>query len=186
MSVISSPSRQENLVVKLYSTLPVPGAVRDGRQESMSEGTVNKESFRKWVKALRSGGYQQIKGDLGSGTKRCALGVAVDVFEEEVGRSYAGGDIGKWFGTPQYHQVAIKDRVVTFASGVVINPSYMPVMALNDSLGWSFEKIADAIEFTYLADEGPEDDEPTGSGDDSNKIVIPDDASELTGELVPA
>lgn len=45
-----------------------------------TKNAINKrENIRKWVKALRSGKYQQIRGRLYDGTGYCCLGVACDV-----------------------------------------------------------------------------------------------------------
>ena len=43
------------------------------------------ENAKKWVKALRSGEFEQGTGYLRKGDKFCCLGVACAVYQDEVG-----------------------------------------------------------------------------------------------------
>lgn len=99
---------------------------------------MNKELKDKWVKALRSGDYDQGKGALcqvsHTGAEYCCLGVLYEV-EHGPDKWEDNGD-----GFLHTH----------FGSRVVYSqdPS-MPaccLVTLNDSNGWTFEKIADWIE----------------------------------------
>lgn len=60
---------------------------------------VNKENIKKWVKALRSGEYNQNKGKLQNEDGFCCLGVACDLFipkvKQDIDRGYIYGDFPK-------------------------------------------------------------------------------------------
>lgn len=116
---------------------------------------VNKERVKLWVVALRSKRFKQGTGRLGriycGETTNCCLGVACEVAKEnglEIRRIERhgrhieyGGAVGqlpakvvKWFGLP--------DK----------NPNLGPetCVAVNDSLKYSFRRIATLIERRYL------------------------------------
>lgn len=128
----------------------------------------NRENIRKWVDALRSGDYRQGRGALRSGyepeTSYCCLGVACDV-----------SDVGGWSGnvyrtTDEYGHSSSASSVLPYevADWLDIgtrdrsNPDLVDIagdlidaIAANDSLGWTFDDIADALERTYLRDNEP-------------------------------
>ena len=94
---------------------------------------------QKWVKALRSGKYKQGKGYLHHADKYCCLGVAQDLYNKEHPKnklkfrsSYGGSYLGildlkvkVWLG--------IDEQIVG------------RLIAMNDSLSYSFHKIAKEI-----------------------------------------
>lgn len=62
----------------------------------------NKERVRAWVAALRSGVYEQTRGELRDKNGFCCLGVACDIYNRETGK-------GSWCQRP--------DGVVDFIDG---------------------------------------------------------------------
>jgi hypothetical protein len=136
--------------------------------------SVNKERVQLWVDALRSGKYNQGDGALrivfesGVDEKFCCLGVACDIsgvgewefnsgteIDEAIyyspddkfsngnrDSSILTGRVAEWFGFNS------KDPNLIDEDG-----DYEKATALNDSHGYTFEEIADAIERTFLNDE---------------------------------
>lgn len=107
----------------------------------------NKANLRRWVKALRSGQYEQGKSYMRTENKYCCLGVAMDlaiangvVCTPDWGKTAnVPPAVNKWFGLDDYDL----NREVELPSGAVNSPAN-----LNDG-GTSFNEIADAIERTY-------------------------------------
>lgn len=133
--------------------------------------TVNRERVQLWVDALRSGEFRQGRDHLrnADGTM-CCLGVACVVairggceVAEEVrdpspsrfaatadpdndgSTSYAPDVVRRWFG----FDLAEPRGLVLYDEG----NNYVTAVSANDSHGWSFERIADAVEARYLAPE---------------------------------
>lgn len=99
--------------------------------------TPNKARLRQWVKALRSGKYKQDTGRLGDAkTGYCCLGVAC--IAAEVGFNPDAG------GLP----LAAR-RKYGFDSGDPLIAKHRTAAEANDSFGWSFKRIAAAIEKYY-------------------------------------
>lgn len=113
------------------------------------------EHFRRWLAALRSGDYRQTKGCLFDDQGYCCLGVACDVFHQDTGQgeweltdafilrgesqeTYPPAEVMEYFGIATY------SPTVLFSSS-----AKKEVAALNDE-GYSFEKIANLLEATYL------------------------------------
>jgi hypothetical protein len=99
------------------------------------------EFAKEWVKALRSGKYKQAKNVLYEADRNafCCLGVACDI---------SGLPPEKWHGNeytvlPQEVQEKLN---LSSNYGRFIGASYMSLVNCNDSLGYSFERIADIIE----------------------------------------
>lgn len=124
----------------------------------------NKERVRLLVDELRSGRHQQGSGYLQTDDGRfCCLGVACEVamangcpveFDRETG--YYGATSGRhasnvflpkvvkdWFGFDD------ASPVVATNYGVYAN---VTAVCANDELQWSFDRIADGFEKTYLDD----------------------------------
>lgn len=133
----------------------------------------NEKNMRKWIDALRSGRYQQggyalkrTSYDMpGSRVAYCADGVAVaeaikDGIAAEYSHIHMPPIVLQWLG--------ISSRL--FAAEGICVPVTAPY--LNDHLHWSFSRIADALEAYYLTPE--------------EAIDVPDDARELTDQLVAA
>jgi hypothetical protein len=98
----------------------------------MTQGKMNPELKAKWVAALRSGKYEQERGDIGRGNKLCCLGVLSVVSGE---RRISNGVPGVLFWVDY------------------IKTDHMTLVALNDgdpdngnAGAKSFAQIADYIE----------------------------------------
>lgn len=119
----------------------------------------NKENIRKWVDALRSGEFKQTTGRLRNDAgEYCCLGVACEVaikdgidlvpFDDGYLRpellGYTGGTM----------PVAVREWLGLSGDPIIGTGEFgLPLSAIstNDSHGWSFDQIADAIEREYLA-----------------------------------
>lgn len=111
---------------------------------------MNPDIQAKWVAALRSGKYNQCRGQLRKGDCFCAIGVLCDVIEPDGWkRGYNG-----WEHDGQRTRLSIEfSRRLGFEPQFGFN-GYHPQLAgigtfickLNDDLGYSFAEIADLIE----------------------------------------
>ena len=115
--------------------------------------------MKKWTKALRSGEYEQGKGQLVDDKDRfCCLGVLCNLAVDE--------DIGEWKDKGQYYVFLDKqknaredDLSVLVQKWAGINSSqvyfgdkenpYSTLIYLNDDGNKTFEEIADIIELNY-------------------------------------
>ncbi len=111
---------------------------------------LNIRNMRKWVKALRSGEYQQTTGALKNSVGFCCLGVACDI--SKVGRwdsynCYTTDSDGDWGTLPVEvcSWLGIKSKNPSLRSG----HGRKAASILNDDDGASFAQIADAIERTW-------------------------------------
>lgn len=102
---------------------------------------------RKWVSALRSGEYKQTKGKIRNGNQYgmtyCCLGVLSDLAVK------AGVCTQKEAFCGNEHVLAVK--VMNWAGLELPNPEiphidHARISYLNDTLGYSFDKIADEIQ----------------------------------------
>jgi hypothetical protein len=100
------------------------------------------EFAKEWVKALRSGKYEQTKYVLFEADRNafCCLGVACDI---------SGLPPEEWHGSdytvlPQ--EVKEKLNLSSKCGRFVDGANYTSLVMCNDSLGYSFEHIADIIE----------------------------------------
>lgn len=117
---------------------------------------MNKEAIKKWTDALRSGKYKQGIGAL----KRvedgeichCCLGVACEVFKDELNLKEIEGDLfsfdGERFGLPR-----IVSNHLEFNYLVGTPNSTFSIVTLNDSGIFTFEEIADIIDNNCIAPE---------------------------------
>lgn len=117
------------------------------------------ERIRLWIEALRSGEYKQERGSLRYTDHYCCLGVACDVFLKKVG-------VGEWImngygslfklmghSTGVSWPDAVRDWFgLCLADESVLVDGKNPMYA-NDSLEWTFEQIADALERRYFPKE---------------------------------
>jgi hypothetical protein len=101
------------------------------------------EFAKEWVKALRSGKYEQTKNVLYNADRNafCCLGVACDI---------SGLPPEKWHGSdytvlPQEvrEKLNLSSNYGRFRFD---GANYMSLVKCNDSLGYSFDQIADIIE----------------------------------------
>jgi hypothetical protein len=113
---------------------------------------MNPEIRAKWVAALRSGKYKQGRKALRDGDTFCCLGVLCDlavragVAGATAPDSDAGGELGGWWsydGRVDY----LPESVMDWAGLATPNPNSGDefLAEYNDS-GWSFARIADAID----------------------------------------
>lgn len=128
----------------------------------------NKENIRLWVDALRSGEYEQTShklakrdylgdGKFGDKIKYCCLGVVCEVAIKngvEVDRKEVGGHIQfDNHGAMLPRSVAVWLGFEAIEHGdPVISVDGIRATTANDTHGWTFERIAEALEERYLAD----------------------------------
>ena len=101
---------------------------------------MKKEIKTKWLKALRSGEYEQCKKNLRNGDKFCCLGVLTDLYLKETG--------GNWTEYLKGHSdLVLSNDVTNWAKLDSLNPKVDngQLAALNDN-GEDFKNIADSIE----------------------------------------
>lgn len=123
----------------------------------------HKVNIAKWIKALRSKKYTQTKSHLKDSKGYCCLGVACDIsglgtwtktehgymsFKPE--NEFAASSslpvvVSEWLGLNESNP-ALADRKGDY-SGFV---DHIDAIEANDELGWSFKKIANALEKKYL------------------------------------
>ncbi len=105
------------------------------------------KNAKKWVKALRSGEYKQIKGTLQNKNGYCCLGVACDLYEKETGRKLSRNKKG-------FFTLRVLDNTfypvrkwlnLKTPEGLYGNNQEQCLTIQNDH-GYSFEKIANIIE----------------------------------------
>jgi hypothetical protein len=128
------------------------------------------EVKKKWLKALRSGKYEQAQGRLHEDSKFCCLGVLCDLHAKETGRKWKlleedthGGDeeysymdegdllpkmVMRWAGLRKHATTSgndVKIKHVADAEPVEDTDNITSLAELNDD-GCTFEEIADFIE----------------------------------------
>lgn len=111
---------------------------------------MKKDIAEKWVAALRSGKYKQVRENMrryrhGEGYSYCCLGVLTDIVctkEERADEAMFMDEYGDGYLNP-----TISDRcsVNTSASGI----AKKILVKMNDEDGKSFEEIADCIEANW-------------------------------------
>lgn len=129
---------------------------------------VNKSAIQEWVDALRSGNFKQTQGTLSKEGAYCCLGVACEIFADRVGlirrpgmdlRDQAivvGYSYPTSVGATRTGFDELPPPVVDFLGIESSNPwmdnDGLPesLTIMNDEWGWDFQRIADAIEATYL------------------------------------
>jgi len=114
--------------------------------------TVNKEAIKKWIEALRSGQYKQGIYSLRNHNDDeddtfCCLGVACDLFAEEVGGEWqrAGDDYKFQIVDNQHYGVSFMPSPMVEYLGLSDGFLNDKLSAMNDG-EYSFEQIADEIE----------------------------------------
>lgn len=114
---------------------------------------MNKDIATKWVEKLRSGTIEQLRGNLGSGSARCCLGVLCDIavkdgiIEKEAHYGYNAVCFG---GSSEVLPTSVMDwagMVLGNAVGLLEleDGTRMTLADLNDA-GLTFAQIADVIE----------------------------------------
>lgn len=123
--------------------------------------SAQRDRVRRWVAALRSGEFKQGREVLRRGDEFCCLGVACELYRREVGgawEDYPRPPQGQWFkiGSSTYVDAFLPRKVRDWLGLPSVDPiacGRTPLALMNDE-GQSFGTIADAIEATYLADDG--------------------------------
>jgi len=120
---------------------------------------INREQFKKWLRALRSGKYSQTTGTLQDSIGYCCLGVACEIlipkkklmykeeFDEELGEDvvtkYMNGDMPV---DQEYAPTWLKDIDEDFKER---REDRSNLTELNDTKKLSFKDIADELELAY-------------------------------------
>lgn len=109
-----------------------------------------KENVEKWVKALRSGDYKQGQFNLNKDGKFCCLGVACELFKDELKLEVTVIRVGRAnYGATKYNGVAsdLPEEVMNYLGLKSPYGNFRggSLAALND-VGTSFNEIADLIE----------------------------------------
>lgn len=129
----------------------------------------NVEVMQKWVAALRSGEYKQTDSVLSQKGRYCCLGVLCELAVKDGvippattsdGLAHYGElsayvlpphEVREWAGVEGNWTVAT-DRVELSAEALDLwDDERIPLSYLNDSIGMSFEEIADHIEKEYVS-----------------------------------
>lgn len=105
-------------------------------------------TFKKWMKALRSGKYKQIKERLQSQYGYCCLGVACELFIKE-SKKERKAETGFLLGfcpddqpnAPKWLQYINEDFYLKTGEEITV---------LNDEKGLTFSELADELEKVYL------------------------------------
>ena len=103
-----------------------------------------KENRKRWVEALRSGKFKQNIGALREGDKFCCLGVACEIFKDELGLKY-DSVLGSYNGECAVLPNVVREHLGLMSTNGLFGVANPPLSALNDR-GWSFEKLAQFIE----------------------------------------
>jgi len=108
---------------------------------------MNKEVIKRWIKALRSGDYNQLYGTLRSGDQFCATGVLCDLHAKEYEIEWKMRDLLR---SDLYflHGVNPPDEVLRWA-GITFEQS--ATIAMWNDTGHSFKEIATHIESNFGA-----------------------------------
>ncbi len=121
---------------------------------------MNAENIREWIAALRSGKYEQATGVLQTPSGRmCCLGVACEVFRQEVGAgkwlTVGDGVSCKVFSVEGSSSADRLPEPVAAWLGLSVNPElhWSDCIYENDEENRSFEEIADMLEAMYLSTE---------------------------------
>jgi len=137
---------------------------------------VNKEAMREWVAALRSGKYAQGESYLArrigdEDARYCCLGVACEIFAErlDVPRdetvSMDGSVVVTYGGHTQWLPLSVRKLLGTDSepNGKIFdrmgNFNTVSVVTMNDSGQYTFDEIANALEWAYSL--GEEDNSDT-------------------------
>lgn len=123
----------------------------------MAAQVPNKENLRKWVRALRSGAYEQGKGYMRSNEGYCCLGVAMDIAfangvkqtsEPNWGKSSTmPAAVGDWYGIQRSN--GHNDPVLRAVGG---GPETEQMASSLNDADVPFGVIADRIVYTYGLD----------------------------------
>lgn len=104
-----------------------------------------------WIKALKSGDYQQGRHYLRDGDKFCCLGVLCDLAEkaEVLSSTVIAGHAGTWYrGRETGSKKVLPEEVLEWAGIFNVNPlvGKHTLAYANDAEGKTFTEIADLIE----------------------------------------
>lgn len=119
-----------------------------------------RESFKKWIAALRSGKYAQAQHALRNENGFCCLGVACDIYDPtrwDKERMYLDHDIdlppevNEEYGFPLEdadYAFEVSEAEFTKITGLPAEQDMSPLtlISLNDTYGLTFDQIADVME----------------------------------------
>ncbi|MNJ94829.1 hypothetical protein D3C87_125320 [compost metagenome] len=104
--------------------------------------------IRKWVKALRSGEYEQAKWFLQNKNGYCCLGVACKIFVPA--KKQELDSRGALYGANPNEQSA-SPRWLKFINGDFYSMTNVHLSTMNDDdRGFTFDEIADCLEAVYI------------------------------------
>lgn len=103
------------------------------------------EKQKKWIEALRSGKYKQGRGFLKKDNCFCCLGVACEIFKEELNLEVTDDEYD--CSNDYLPLKVVKFLNLVSDSGANVDPNIdMTLVMLNDDMGMSFEEIANELE----------------------------------------
>lgn len=107
------------------------------------------ENAKKWLKALRSGKYKQIRGSLKNVEGFCSMGVAIDICPLK-SVTHIGDDLYKWLGMhTDYSHKPLPEEIKGGFDQVKLWLTFgghINHVALNDRIELTFDEIADFTE----------------------------------------
>ena len=110
------------------------------------DGTkIHKTQFNAWMKALRSGKYKQARGMLEKSYGFCCLGVACEIMGFKKQKNSLGLIMGGLPCDQQKAPVWLKLINNDFRKRTNKN-----IYKMNDSMGMTFDEIADTLEAVYI------------------------------------
>jgi hypothetical protein len=113
----------------------------------MEKKVPTKKQAQKWANELRSGKYQQCKGELENINKKfCCLGVACKTFIPSNAQVLVHGIL---YGSFPDDQKQSPKWLINVDSDVMIKLGYR-LSFLNDANDYTFDEIADLIELVYV------------------------------------
>lgn len=107
--------------------------------------TQKQKNIKKWVKALRSGKYQQTKSRLQDEKGYCCLGVACDIFiprnKQQLKNNCLIGITPIYQKAPKWLRNINHEWLFRYGSSLA---------NMNDGEDMSFDEIADCLEIVYI------------------------------------
>lgn len=106
--------------------------------------------IQRWIDALRSGKYKQGMRALKSGTvddpKFCCLGVACDIFQDDIGWEWKGVSYCELAGDGDLVTAGLPFPLATMLENEIGYLNEARLIAMNDREDQTFDQIADYLE----------------------------------------
>lgn len=121
-------------------------------EEFVAKTKLRKEFVTKWVEALRSGEYDQINSSLYDGEGYCCLGVACvveGIKPKLIGRNYYFEDESCFWPVSMQEKYDMHNAFDLITNDDIV--LYMSFTVMNDTYGFTFDQIADILEWKYLS-----------------------------------